>query len=84
MQKIVEEETKEMCSQKNSSLATAHTEYVDLPGTLGSSTIKNQQWLINETIKFSPFFFNVLFKNFLWSLFLENLLVVNFLPWTVV
>jgi hypothetical protein len=43
MQKIVEEETKEMCSQKNSSLATAHTEYVDLPGTLGSSTIKNQQ-----------------------------------------
>lgn len=43
MQKFVEEETKEMCSPKNSPLATAHTKYVHLPGILGSSMIKNQQ-----------------------------------------
>ena len=43
MQKVVEEETNKMRSQKNSPLATAHTKYVHLPGTLGSSTVKNQQ-----------------------------------------
>ena len=84
MQKVVEEETKEMCSQKNSPFATAHTGYVQLPGTLDSSMVKNQQWLMNKTIKFSPFFFNILFMNFLWSLFLEELPVVNFLPWILV
>jgi hypothetical protein len=43
MQTLVEEETKEMHSQKNSPLAIAHTEYVHLSSSLGSSMVKNQK-----------------------------------------